>query len=87
MPTSARPNTSANNSHRRCSCGVLGSLPKPLGPNLGGGQRTAIEFAVKRQRQTVYYHERRRHHLFGQTLTHIITQQIWAESLALAATT
>ena len=48
------------------SCGVRGARCARAEPDLRRRQRTAVELAVRRQRQPIQHHERRRHHVVRQ---------------------
>ena len=66
MPTRSSPSTSANSPHRIASCGVRGARCACADRKLRRRQRPAVELAVRRQRQTLEHHDRRRHHVVRQ---------------------
>ena len=69
IPTRSTPSTSANSVHRISSCGVRGSTPQPRRRQSSSRQRTAVQLAVRRQRQTIQHHKRGRHHVVRQPTT------------------
>ena len=73
-PTRSSPSTSANSPHSTSSIGVAGPRPPTGAGELGSGQRPAVQLPVRRQRQGIEHHHRRRDHVLGQPLRHELPQ-------------
>ena len=80
-PTDSRPRTCANAAHRSSSRAVTGPGRCPPRREIGGGQRLAVQFPVRCQRQRGQNHHGRRDHVLRQPPAHEGQQSAGSDSV------